>query len=121
MRKRLQFRPLGSSGAFPAWFRALKGRSGVYHIKGRESGALVYIGESHTGRLKKTLARHFQAWQGKTAGPTYRRGQVVVAVEITPDKTAVARQNKRICAMNPRDNEKFPDCRPDHHASDNPF
>lgn len=116
-----KFRPLGNSGRYPDWMRA-KNRSGVYFIKGKETGTLLYIGESHTNRLHKTLARHFQAWTGATAGPTYRRSQVVCAVELCPASEAVERQNRHICAMNPRDNKEFPGCKPDQHPSDpDPF
>ena len=119
MARRSPFRPLGPSGRFPAWFKTLRGRSGVYFIKSKESGALLYIGESHTDRLHKTLARHFQAWTGKTAGATYRRGQVTVAVEIVPASKAVEIQNALICSENPRDNKLFVDCDPpDRHPHD---
>jgi hypothetical protein len=119
-----RFRPLGPSGAFPPWFRALKGKSGVYVIQGNKAhtGQILYVGESHTGRLKKTLARHFQAWRGETAGPTYRRAHVLVAVEVTPDTKAVEIQNRKICEMQPRDNKLHPGCEPDHHPEDqDPF
>jgi hypothetical protein len=46
----LTYRPIRRPGeAYPAWLRALKGRSGVYVIK--ERGEVVYVGESHSGKL----------------------------------------------------------------------
>ena len=49
---RLVFRSVGASGEpYPAWLAEYRDRSGVYLI--RERGRLVYIGESHAGRLLK--------------------------------------------------------------------
>lgn len=92
-------------GDYPEWVRDLAGKSGVYLIKDRESGRLLYVGESHSGRLKKTLLRHFQAWTGRTAGKKYDRGAVAVAVIMTTPAAAVARQDALILSLRPRDNE----------------
>ena len=88
---RLNFSPVAISfweaifGAdWPDFVRDLRGKSGVYIIRDRETKRPLYVGESHTGRLKKTLLRHFQAWSGKTAGPTFSRNAVEIAVEVTP-------------------------------------
>jgi len=59
----LSYRPIGESGRYPDWVRALRGKSGVYLIRERQrdgSNPVVYIGESHTSRLYQTLTRHFQ-------------------------------------------------------------
>jgi excinuclease UvrABC nuclease subunit len=96
-------------GGWPDWIKALAGKSGVYVIRER-GGRVLYVGESHTGRLKKTLLRHFQAWTGKTAGPTYSRGDVEIAVIVTPPGGAVARQNALICRLQPKDNTVSPAC-----------
>jgi hypothetical protein len=60
----LQYRPIGASGEpYPAWVRALRGKSGVYVIREQQrdgSAPIVYVGESHTRRLYQTLTRHFQ-------------------------------------------------------------
>ena len=60
----LNYRSVGKSGdRYPAWIRALQGKSGVYLIRERQrdgSNPVVYIGESHTARLYQTLTRHFQ-------------------------------------------------------------
>lgn len=95
---------------WPDWIRALRGKSGVYVIRQADAGRVLYVGESHTGALKKTLLRHFQSWTGKTAGPTYGRGAVEIAVEITPPGRAVSRQNSLICKLQPRDNTLSPVC-----------
>lgn len=97
------------SSEWPDWVRDLRGKSGVYVIR-EPAGRVLYVGESHTGRLKKTLLRHFQAWSGKTAGPTYSRGSVEVAVLVTPAGRAVAAQNRLICRLQPRDNTVSPEC-----------
>jgi hypothetical protein len=61
----LTYRPIGETGTpYPAWLRALKGKSGVYvirEIKRDGSSPIVYVGESHTGRLYQTITRHFQS------------------------------------------------------------
>jgi len=60
----LSYRSLGRTGErYPAWLRALRGKSGVYIIRERQrdgSNPIVYVGESHTSRLYQTLTRHFQ-------------------------------------------------------------
>ena len=59
----LNYRPIGAGGRYPDWVRALRGKSGVYLIRERQrdgSNPVVYIGESHAGRLYQTLTRHFQ-------------------------------------------------------------
>ena len=106
---RLNFSPVAISfweaifGAdWPEFVRDLRGKSGVYIIRDRETKRPLYVGESHTGRLKKTLLRHFQAWSGKTAGPTFSRNAVEIAVEVTPADRAVARQNALIVALKPK-------------------
>jgi hypothetical protein len=62
----LTYRPIGADGRYPAWVRALRGKSGVYLIRERQrdgSHPVVYIGESHADRLYQTLTRHFQTWR----------------------------------------------------------
>lgn len=38
-----------------------RGRHGVYAVRDSEVRQVLYVGESHTGRLWKTMLRHFQA------------------------------------------------------------
>lgn len=110
---RLNYRPyrmgfLATCGltkcTFPDWMTDLAGKSGVYVIRS-PGGTVRYVGESHTGRLKKTLLRHFQSWTGKTSGPTYS-GAVEVAILVTAAVRAVARQNELIKRLDPRDNRR---------------
>ncbi len=115
--KRLAYRPLTNglidelfNRKHPAWIDALRDKSGVYVIRQRDGGRVLYVGESHSDRLKDTLTRHFRAWSGPTAGPVYSRGAVEIAVVITPKARAVARQNALICRLKPRDNELRTGC-----------
>jgi hypothetical protein len=39
--------------------------SGVYVVRDKRTGTVLYVGESHTGRMWKTLLRHFQDPSGK--------------------------------------------------------
>ena len=82
------------------------------------SSTIVYVGESHTGRLYETLTRHFQTWRrGKgwwlgqfvesdnDPGTTYDREVCEVAVRITrPGGAATAAQADLIRRLRPRDN-----------------
>lgn len=104
---------------WPQWVKELRGKSGIYVIRSKESGAILYVGESHSGRLKKTLLRHFQAWSGKTAGNTYSRSAVEIAVISTPPAKAVPLQNRLIVQLQPRDNKLSPAGSISH--DDNPF
>ena len=95
-----------SGERYPDWIRALHDRNGVYVIRERGSGVIAYVGESHSSRLYGTLTRHFQTWSPKydTAGPTYDRANVEVAVVTVPKTHAMYLQNDLICALDPRDN-----------------
>ncbi|MCE9575701.1 MAG: M23 family metallopeptidase [Deltaproteobacteria bacterium] len=111
----LTFRPLGARGdPYPAWVRALRGKSGVYVI--RERDEVVYVGESHTDKLYETLTRHFQAWrrykgfwrgqygEGHDPGLTYDRAAVEVATRVTRANRALDEEARLIARLAPRDN-----------------
>lgn len=116
----MNWRPLGAGPGFPLWLRNLRGKSGVYAIRVRGvlfGSTVVYVGESHTGGLYKTLTRHFQSWSRRKQfwrggyspaqtdpGHTYDRARVEVAVAITAKSAAVARQAAWIRSLSPRDN-----------------
>jgi hypothetical protein len=91
-------------------------QSGIYVIYSKQTGKCLYVGESHTNTLKKTILRHFQLWGldhfHKTARATYDRNRVSVYVETTAPGSAFERQNDLICELNPRDNEQLPACDP---------
>ena len=100
------FANLDESWRYPAWIRGLRRANGVYVFKERRTGEIVYVGESHSDRLYSTLTRHLQAWTDKyaTAGATYTRDEVDVAVIVVPAEHATHLQNELICALIPRDN-----------------
>jgi hypothetical protein len=98
------YRPIQKAGEWAAWLDSLKKRSGVYIIRRTRGHGVPYVGESHSGRLRKTLMRHFWHWRGKTASVTYDPASCEVAVELLPASKAVARQNKLIHRLNPDDN-----------------
>ena len=109
-----------SGRGFAPWVRALKGKSGAYMIRETDSGEIVYVGESHTATLYKTLTRHFfGSWQrdkdwwkeknrgagGERPGNIYDRDTHEVRVTVTSDRWATRLQYKWIKRYNPRDND----------------
>lgn len=118
----LSYRPIGKSGEqYPAWLRALRGKSGVYIIRERQrdgSNPVVYVGESHAARLYQTLTRHFQTWrrakkfwagqytgsQSHDPGLTYDRARCTVAVRVLPAERAMDEEARLIARLRPRDN-----------------
>jgi hypothetical protein len=92
---------------FEPWVRAIQFSSGVYLIRDAQTREVLYVGESHTGRLYETLTRHFYAWNGRGSGPTYHPALVEVAVveAVTPFDDPVADQFALIERYQPRDNE----------------
>jgi len=91
---------------YAPWVRELKDRNGVYVIRGALDGDVYYVGESHSGRLYSTLTRHFQFWDGYTAGTTYDRDGVEVAVSHLdePSRDVIHAQVELIVALAPIDN-----------------
>lgn len=100
--------------SYPSWLRELADKSGVYAIRlvGLFSREVVYVGESHSGRLLKTITRHFQAWnrgntfswQGTDPGRTYDREACEVRVQVCAPSRAISLQNAWIKTLKPRDN-----------------
>ena len=105
---RLRWRCPAAERGFADWLRELRDRglSGVYLIRDTETRVIVYIGESHTGRLYETLTRHLYAWNGRGSGPSYHAGRVEVAVMVaeTPLDDPIADQYALIQKHNPPDN-----------------
>lgn len=98
----LNFQGVKEGHQIAKWVKELKGKSGVYVIRERGFlGRVLYIGESHTGRLHSTLLRHFQHWTGKTAGHTFAVSKVEVAVVRTPAARAFDLQNAMIAEFRP--------------------
>jgi len=116
----MNWRPIGSDGPYPAWMAELANSSGVYAIRERGlfgGGRVVYVGESHTGNLRKTIQRHFQAWRRAKKwwtgayrpaqtdpGHTYHRSGCEVAFETCSKDRALELQSKWIARLKPRDN-----------------
>ena len=117
------WRPVGGQGKpYPGWMQKLRKSSGVYAIRviGMWTNKVVYVGESHSGRLTKTIARHFAAWgrskawwsgmfSGTDPGRTYDRAECEVCVEVTGQDRceslrAIALQTSWIRELHPRDN-----------------
>jgi len=103
----LEFKSIKEGHEVAAWVKELKGKSGVYLIREKNgflffAGDVVYVGESHTGRLNTTLLRHFQRWTGKTAGATFAASKVEVAVVRCPANRAIGLQNSIIEEYRPR-------------------
>lgn len=121
----MNWRKIGAAGEpWPQWVRELKGKSGAYAIRrvGWVFTTVVYVGESHSGGLYKTLTRHFQSWsrgkkfwQGQYApeqtdpGHTYPRSdEYEVAVKTSGKNEAIELQAKWIDQLKPRDNVSAP-------------
>jgi excinuclease UvrABC nuclease subunit len=117
----VNWRSIGEKGErFPKWVRELDGKSGAYAIRsvGWVFTTVLYVGESHTGSLYKTLTRHFQSWhrgkkfwRGQYApeqtdpGHSYERtSSIEVAVQTSSPTRAVALQSEWIRSLKPRDN-----------------
>ena len=105
----LEFRPIKEGRRLAAWVKGLNGKSGVYLIRQTfpsptliPQTEIVYIGESHTGRLLKTLLRHFQHWEGPTSGPTFPPSKCEVAIVRTRPERAEEMQNALIEEYRPR-------------------
>lgn len=98
------------SGEFLPWLSALRNRSGAYVIRSGFWHRTLYVGESHTGSLAKTIKRHFYAWPDdpERRHHVYDRNGVEVAVRLTPPNSAVGAQNNLILRLEPRDNGYIP-------------
>jgi hypothetical protein len=101
--------PVSPDRGFADWLRAMRGQgmSGVYLIRDARSREVLYIGESHTGRLYETLTRHLYSWNGRGSGPSYHPSAVDVAIIVaeTPLDDPVADQYALIQKLDPPDNQ----------------
>jgi hypothetical protein len=113
----MNYRSIGHDGEpWPEWVRELKGKSGVYVIRGRDDAyRAMYVGSSG-GKLYDTLARHFQKWDRAKnfwkglrgvhhdPGTTYRRSAVSVGIVLTTKGEHLEEEARLIHALKPRDN-----------------
>jgi hypothetical protein len=113
----LAYRAVGAPGEpYPEWLQRLRGASGVYIIRDRDTHDVLYVGESHSRRVVETLTRHLQQWrrwkswwkhqfgEGHDPGLTYPRETVEVAVRVTTDEEAIDEEARLIRRLRPRDN-----------------
>jgi hypothetical protein len=101
--------PLDSDGRhLAAWLDDMRGEglNGVYLIRDYDSREVLYIGESHSGRLFETMTRHLYQWNGRGSGPAYHADDVEIAVIVaeTPLDDPVADQFALIQQYDPPDN-----------------
>ena len=113
------YRKIRAGKGYAPWLAEAAGAHGVYVIRERarrgRRATVLYVGESHTHRLRETLQRHYQQWHGRTAGPTFQAETTEVAMETFLDgNDAIRRQNELIRALHPIHNLLIPD------ASDDP-
>jgi len=104
--KTLTYRPpCDANGVFADWLNALRNLSGVYVLRNRRTREVLYVGQSSTGNLAKTLKRHFYPWRddAERVHFTYDRHAVEVAVRVTPPPAAVGAQDNLIRRLDPRD------------------
>jgi len=99
-----------AKGDFLPWLNALRNMSGAYVIRHKASGKTLYVGDSHTGNLAKTIKRHFYPWRDdpERRHNVYDRQAIEIAVRLTPPTTAVGAQDNLIRRLEPRDNGYTP-------------
>jgi len=106
--------PCDERGDFAKWLDELRNQTGAYVIRSKRTHEILYVGESHTGRLAKTIKRHFYPWRddAERVHSTYARYAVEIAIRLTPPNSAVGAQNNLIHRLNPRDNGTAPEKNP---------
>lgn len=80
-------------------------QSGVYLIKSKRSGAIIYVGHSSTN-LYKTILRHFQTWNDrKQERFVYNKTGYTIRVIFTTPSRAALLEKYLILKLKPRDNK----------------
>jgi excinuclease UvrABC nuclease subunit len=104
--------PLGGPRRFAEWTFPLKNCCGAYIIRSKSTGKVLYVGESHSSRLRETMLRHFHEWNDTPERKhyTYDPARVEVAFRLTPPSAAIATQDKLIQRLQPRDNTNCERC-----------
>jgi hypothetical protein len=81
------------------------GVSGVYAIRDRWSHIALYVGESHTDNLRRTITRHFQTWNdAEQERAVYGRERAEVCWLQTAADAAIAKETEWLAFFEPRDN-----------------
>ncbi|MCU0694616.1 MAG: hypothetical protein MUF54_24820 [Polyangiaceae bacterium] len=109
-------------GGWRPFVRRTMGRSGAYVIRMAKSGAVLYVGLSDSGRLYRTMVRHFEEWSRDkdfwaqshnrshgAPGETFDRTVVEVAVRLCAPSAARAAEADLIRKLKPRYNEMTPE------------
>lgn len=115
------------------WFKPYKGKRttlpnryyskpGVYLIKSRQTGKIMYVGHSTTS-LKRTLYRHFQQWNDRQQDRyVYDKHRYMVKIYRTTARIAPRLEKALIQKLSPPHNKnKYPslfDKLPDLNYSD---
>jgi len=107
------YRTIRTKTGYASWLADLAGAHGIYIIRRRarrrQAALILYVGESHTHRLRETLQRHFQQWTGQTAGPTFDAKDTEVAVQVfLSGEDAIREQNRYIRRFRPIHNAQIP-------------
>jgi hypothetical protein len=86
-----------------------EGISGVYLIADMETGRCLYVGESHSNKLRLAMARHFRQWIDKgEPRVTFDRRTVQVAWAQTEPEDALLYEAALIHQYQPTENKQFP-------------
>jgi hypothetical protein len=81
-------------------------QAGVYLIKSKRTGEIVYIGYSQT-QLYKTVTRHFQTWNdSQQERYTYSKTNYLIRIILTTPKRAALLEQYLINKIKPRDNKQ---------------
>lgn len=107
----MNYRAPRRGGEFAPWVSALKGRSGVYVFRSGLTGRALYVGESHTGNLDRTIKRHFWQWGDRSKRHHYTVGllPVEVGVRVVSSDRAFDLQERLIRRLHPAHNQTAPD------------
>jgi excinuclease UvrABC nuclease subunit len=108
MYEKLVYRdPDNGKGRAAAWLNDLRNESGVYVLKGKYSEKILYVGESHSGRLALTIKRHFWAWNDQTERFHFiiNMDQVLVGVRTCRASAAKMMQDEYIKNLKPAYNK----------------
>jgi len=107
----MTYRDPRPGGRFAPWLNQLRHRSGVYVFRSKLTGRVLYVGESHTGNLARTIKRHFWEWGDRTGRHHYTVGWLVpveLAVRVLPAERAIEEQARLILRLEPVHNRETP-------------
>ena len=97
------FNPYNENGKPSLKILNKKFSTGVYFIKSKRTGKIIYIGFS-SSNLYKTIYRHFQTWNDSRDRIVYNKTGYQVRIIFTPPKRAAELERYLINKMQPADN-----------------